>query len=354
MEGKQMKNTYPLRVLFLAVALVFATAALPEATATGGDFIENTLYRFCPNPPCTDGYISYSGLIIDSAGNLYGTTIAGGSGGGGTVFRLAPSTNGWTETVLYNFCLQSACADGNGPVAGLIMDEAGNLYGTTVGGGTYGGGIVFKLAPSANGWAETVLYSFCAQSNCADGRGPNDLIMDGAGNLYGTTYYGGANCIADDGCGTVFKLTPAGSETVLYSFCSRSDCADGRLPGVGLIMDSAGNLYGTTEAGGGVTYGGGTVFKLAPTTNGWTETVLYSFCPQGRLNCTDGDSPRAGLIMDSGGQSLWHDPLWGQLRRRQPWLWQWHRFQARADYRRLDRDRPLHFLLAGRQQMHRW
>jgi uncharacterized repeat protein (TIGR03803 family) len=141
------------------------------------------------------------------------------------------------------------------------MDGAGNLYGTTsAGGGTFGG-VVFKLAPDGT---ETVLYSFCSQSGCADGSDPEaGLIMDGAGNLYGTTYSGGSAGFA--GRGVVFRLAPDGTETVLYSFCSQSNCADGSYPEAGLIMDGAGNLYGTTVSGGSTSGAGpGVVFMVTP------------------------------------------------------------------------------------------
>jgi hypothetical protein len=158
---------------------------------------------------------------MDGAGNLYGTTAAGGANTScdghscGVVFELTPSGTGWSETVLYSFCSQSNCADGNYPSAGLIMDGAGNLYGTTLESGkntcqtSYGCGVVFELTPTTNGWSETVLYSFCSQSNCADGNYPSaGLIMDGSGNLYGTTIYGGNNW------GVVFELTLPSNNTL--------------------------------------------------------------------------------------------------------------------------------------------
>src|SRR5580700_8096172 len=214
---------------------------------------------------------------MDGAGNLYGTTIYGSSGG--VVFQLSPDETGiaWTETVLYSFCSQTKCPDGANPAAGLIMDGAGNLYGTTLAGNdrscgptcSIGSGVVFQLTPDETGaaWTETVLYSFCSQTNCADGRGPvAGLIIDGAGNLYGTTAGGGTN-----NQGVVFQLTPdetgtAWAETVLYSFCLQTDCADGATPSAGLIMDRAGNLYGTTAYGGngGRSGPGGVVFQLTP------------------------------------------------------------------------------------------
>ncbi|MGD0867114.1 MAG: choice-of-anchor tandem repeat GloVer-containing protein, partial [Rhizomicrobium sp.] len=267
---------------------------------------ETVLYSFCSQANCTDGSSPDAGLIMDSAGNLYGTTSLGGANIGssteyseGTVFKVEP---GGTETVLYSFCSQTNCTDGATPQAGLIMDKKGNLYGTTSTGGANilyvnSAGTVFKLEP---GGTETVLYSFCSQNNCTDGAGPQgSLIRDKKGNLYGTTYGGGANAFGGGGGGgTVFKVEPGGTETVLYSFCSQTNCTDGSLPKAGLIMGSAGTLYGTTQGGGSNIdlFGAGTIFKVEP---GGTETVLYPLCSQ--ANCTDGVGPQGGLIMDSAG-----------------------------------------------------
>ena len=229
-----MKIIGGLQCLLLAGAFVLAAAG----GAIGGSppaIHEQTLYKFCSQTNFTDGAVPQSGLIMDGAGNLYGTTTHGGSGsfcseidsgGCGTVFKLVPSSTGWTQTVLYAFCAKTNCSDGAFPRAELIMDAAGNLYGTTGRGSTPVGGTVFKLAPSNTGWTETVLYAFCAQAGCKDGDLPQSgLIMDGAGNLYGTTTYGGSVCSEDGmrGCGTVFQLAPSSTgwtETVLYSFCA--------------------------------------------------------------------------------------------------------------------------------------
>src|SRR5262249_5258946 len=151
--------------------------------------------------------------------------------------KLAPDG---TETTLYSFCQKPNCADGSTPKAALISDSAGNLYGTTWSGGAHQGGTVFMLTPAGK---EKVLYSFCRKAKCADGAQPYaGLLADGAGNLYGTTVTGGKN-----NAGTVFKIGPDGAETVLHSFCLSLGCGDGRNPYGGLIADSAGNLYGTTE-----------------------------------------------------------------------------------------------------------
>lgn len=232
------------------------------------DGTESVLYSFTGG---SDGGTPVGGLLKDSAGNLYSTTYFGGAGGAGTVFKLAP---GGAETVLYSF---TGGNDGGYPPAGLIKDKAGDFYGTTQGGGTGSAGTVFELAPNGT---ETVLYSFTGGS---DGNAPfAGVIRDRAGNLYGTTYGGGST-----GNGTVFKLAPDGTETVLYSFTGGSD---GGTPVAGLIMDRAGNLYGTTYVGGAGAEG--TVFKLAPD---GSETVLYSF-----TGGIDGGQPVAGLDQRAG------------------------------------------------------
>ena len=253
---------------------------------------ETVLYSFCSLSNCSDGAEPFAGLIADSAGNLYGTASAGGTSGNGVVFKLAP---GGTETVLHAF---AGVPDGAIPYAGLIADSAGNLYGTTFEGGASNDGVVFKLAPPtppATSWNETVLYSFMGSGG---GYPTAGLIADSAGNLYGTTKS------LNGTSGTVFRLAPGGTETVLYSFCSLSNCSDGAAPAAGLIADSAGNLYGTTYSGGATGFYG-TVFKLAPPippATSWTETVLYSFglCSPGSP-CSSAEHPLAGLIADSAG-----------------------------------------------------
>jgi uncharacterized repeat protein (TIGR03803 family) len=247
---------------------------------------ETVLYSFTGG---ADGASPSAGLIQDAAGNLYGTTSGGGAAstcnppsGCGVVFKLNPISG--TEKVLYRF----KGADGAYPLAGLVRDTAGNLYGTTNGGGAHNLGVVFKLNPTG---AETVLHSF----NGADGAGPyaGSLVLDAAGNLYGTTNAGGAH-----NQGVVFKLCPAGSETVLHSFTGG---ADGGGPRAGLLQDAARNLYGTTLNGGtsvnGPCAGGcGVVFKLSPCDSGYDFSVVYTF-PGG----AEGGNPEAGLIQDPVG-----------------------------------------------------
>jgi uncharacterized repeat protein (TIGR03803 family) len=231
-----------------------------------------------------DGVTPRGGLLRDHAGNLYGTTSLGGGDGGcsdeeikgcGTVFELAPDG---TETVLYRF---TGGSDGSGPEGTLIADKKGNLYGMTFAGGSAGDGVVFEVAPNGT---ETVLHSFAAGK---DGASPSGgLIADKHGNLYGLTSIGGS---ADDG--VLFKLTPSGKETVLYSFCSQANCADGGQPSGNLLFDKSGNLYGTASIGGSAKWG--VVFKLAPD---GTESVVYSFA-----GGSDGIQPVGGVIADTKG-----------------------------------------------------
>ncbi len=255
----------------------------------------------------TDGAYPLAGLIFDQNGALYGTTGGDGAGTGscvgscGTVFKLTPPAVGqtaWTETVLHRF----GDTDGNSPSVGLIFDQNGALYGATQAGGSSGQGTVFKLTPPAVGqtrWTETVLFAFTSDTD--GGLPEGGLIFDQNGVLYGTTVVGGASDI-----GTVFKLTPpaigqtAWTETVLYSFTGGTD---GGYPDAGLIFDQNGALYSTTQVGGALGNcfgdGCGTVFKLTPPAIGqtaWTETVLYSF-----TGGTDGAYPVAGLIFDQNG-----------------------------------------------------
>jgi uncharacterized repeat protein (TIGR03803 family) len=220
-----------------------------------------------------------SGVIADSSGNLYGTTLAGGKADAGVVFKLDVSSR-HGETVLYSF---SGGADGGQPYAGVARDSAGNLYGTTYSGGTSSYGVVYKLDTAGQ---ETVLHSF---SGGADGGYPNaGVVLDSAGNLYGTTSGGGmANGLA--GAGVVYELDTAGQETVLYSFTGG---ADGSTPQAGVIRDSAGNLYGTTFQGGARDLG--LMYKVNAA--GGQETVLYSF-----PGAPDGDNPQGGVILDSAG-----------------------------------------------------
>jgi len=239
-----------------------------------------------------DGSDPLGNLVFDAAGNLYGTTDGGGAYNYGTVFELTQGSDGWKESTLYSFGTQNG--DGGRPTSGLVVDQAGNLYGTASNGGSYNGGTVFELRPGSGGWRETVLYAFASQRN--DGAGPYaSLIFDAEGNLYGTTIGGGNQC-GSSSCGTVYELTPTSSgwkEIVVHRFDING--TDGITPGSGaLFIDGHGSLYGTTETGGCC---GGVVYKLTPQANGrWKETILYAF--QGGAR---GNQPYAGVVMDKSG-----------------------------------------------------
>ncbi len=238
---------------------------------------ETTLYSLPPSP---SGQF-YSGVVFDRAGNIYGATLYDGSLGAGTVYELSPSNGGWTGTVIHNF---GNGLDGDFPYASLLIDAAGNLYGTTLQGGAYGDGTVFELSPSAGGWTESILYSF---SGGADGGDPyGGLIFDSSGNLYGATaglYTGGQG-------GSVFKLTPSGDTwifSVLYSFTDGGDeCGPRGTP----AMDAAGNLYDTT------TCFPENVFKLTNNNGDWTYSSLHQF-----TGGDDGALPIAGVTLDANG-----------------------------------------------------
>ncbi len=248
----------------------------------GSDGDENTLFSF---ENLNQGRTAVAGLVRDDRGNLYGTTQFGGRSNNGTVFKVDANGN-FTE--LYAF---SGGADGGRPFAAMTLDAQGNLYGTATTGGLNncngsGCGVVFKIDPAGN---ESVIYAFTGST---DGSFPaSTLVADSAGNFYGTTEDGGDNsCNAPYGCGVAFKLNRAGAETVLYTF--HGGTGDGRNPVAGVVRDLGGNLYGTTYWGGA--YGLGTVYEV---TASGGETILHSF--EGGSN--DGSYPWAGLALDSAG-----------------------------------------------------
>jgi uncharacterized repeat protein (TIGR03803 family) len=285
---KRRKN-----LCFQGAALLLIAITVLLAPGAGAQSKCKTLHRFKGGK---DAEGAYAGLIFDQKGNLYGTEAGGGNQNNGTVFKLMPNADGsWSESVLYTFCSLSHCADGGFPTASLIFDQVGNLYGTAFAGGAHGLGTVFKLAPNADGsWTESVLHNFTGGT---DGAYPwASLIFDQTGNLYGTTYGG-----ADD-LGTVFKLTPnadgSWTESVLHNFTGGTDGAN---PYASLIFDQAGNLYGATIEGGersSCLYDNcGVVFELMPNANGtWRESVLYRFG-----GGKGGEWPYGGLIIDQAG-----------------------------------------------------
>ena len=344
----------PLR--YFACAFGAGLVALAPMTGAHGSRLK-TVYSFCSLSNCTDGYSPLAGVLQDASGNLYGTTEVGGAHNDGVVFEIVPNHRAWTYKVLHSFCY--GCGDGTNPVARLILDVNGNLYGTTaqsgptgcgtafmlapghggskwkettiyaascapfgnniltglaykgaasgapydgvsplygttVSGGT-GYGTVYSIVPKDGGWKETDLYAFCpgGTSGCNDGRSPGDLIVDDGGNLYGNTNSGGSN-----GGGTIYELEPAAgkkpwTEHILYDFCAAANCADGGNPTGAPVMDSSGNLFGTAADAMGV------VFELKKKGKAWDESVLYTFCSQ--QNCDDGEVPAAGVILDGAG-----------------------------------------------------
>jgi uncharacterized repeat protein (TIGR03803 family) len=287
------------------VLAMFAMATLTTGTRAAAQ-TEKVLYNFSYDvqPNSRDGMQPLASLIFDAAGNLYSTTAFGGvasascpagnwNAGCGTVFELMPQAGGgWTEKVLHIFNGNGKGIDGTEPLGGLILDSSGNLYGTTSTGGTgsctYGCGVVFELTPTSEGyWGEKILHTFT--NNGKDGQHPlGNLIFDAAGNLYGTTSAGGPY-----GGGTVFEsASKTGASRILHNF---GNGKDGINPQADLIFDASGNLYGTTANGG--PYGGGTVFELTPKTGGWGEKILHNFNNNGK----DGYGPYAGLIFDAAG-----------------------------------------------------
>jgi uncharacterized repeat protein (TIGR03803 family) len=253
-----------------------------------------TLYTFCQQggSSCTDGLSPAAPVVQAANGDFYGTTFSGGDNQSGTVFEITPAGK---LTTLYSFCADgSPCPDGDGPRAGLVQATNGNLYGTTSNGGADGGGTVFVISTAGK---LITLYNFCTLANCADGRLPYGGLVQGAnGNLYGTTRAGGAN-----GQGTVFELTLEGKLATLYSFCSMTDCADGADPYGTLVLATDGNFYGTTTEFGisdcaAISGLCGTVFKITPKGK---LTTLYSFCS--KADCADGAYAYAGLVQGTDG-----------------------------------------------------
>jgi uncharacterized repeat protein (TIGR03803 family) len=268
-----------------------------ELTPTGeGGWSERVLHHFTYDGK--DGFNPVASLILDSWGNLYGTTLDGGTSDGGSVFELIRAADGsFTEKILHSFAFDGA--DGVNPYGALVADNSGNLYGTTSGGGLYGWGTVFELSPAAGGnWAEKILHNF--NYNGGDGVQPvSGLTFDGAGNLYGAA--GGGVY----GFGTVFELTPSPSgnwkEKILHNFNPKA--GDGSNPGSILTIDASGNLYGTTLSGGRFSYG--TIYELTPAAGGgYSEKIVHNFSgtlKSGNLDGSDGREPESAVILDTAG-----------------------------------------------------
>ena len=334
MQNRRIWHSVNMVCAILAALLTLVGAAWAAGTTQ--------IYSFAGG---NDGEYLDTELVMDSAGNLYGTSVQGGTHGSGTVFQLAPSGSGWTHTVLYNFTggadggepykgvtldaqgnlvgtavtggsgsCEGGCGvvfkltnsggvwtqsvihaftggnDGSGPGSPVAFDKRGNIYGTTPTGGAKGFGVVYKMRPGANGsWNLTVIHSFTGGTDGLGGSASR-LLLDAAGNVYGVNTVGGAN-----GFGNVYELSPSGSGkwqlTTLYSF---KDQPDGASPYGGLIFDKSGNLYGTSYYAGANDLG--TVYKLTHSNGAWTESVLYSF-----KGGSDGDSPISTLVSDAKG-----------------------------------------------------
>jgi uncharacterized repeat protein (TIGR03803 family) len=297
-------------VLFIVIAILFLACALPLAESQ----TYSVIYNFTGK--AGNGASPYSGPIVDQSGNLYGTTYTGGRFGAGSVYRLAPGGSGWTYSSLYSFKAGSdgvgpafgslalgadgtlygttegggvfgtafavcSCGvkevvlhrfgsgtDGGQPIGGVVLGPDGSLYGTTSEVGAFGNGTVYEIKHSGDHWSESTLYSF--NSNGDPNSPAAGVTLDPEGNLYGTASLGGAY-----GNGAVYKLTRSGAgwtESVLYNFQGEDDGAN---PVGGVVLDRAGNLYGTTFDGG--VNGGGTVYEMSPSANGWSFTTIYSF-----------------------------------------------------------------------------
>jgi len=266
----------------------FSSGTVFQVTPAG---VHTVLYSFTGG---TDGGQPYKGVTLDAQGNLYGTAVVGGTftgpcieSGCGVAYKLTNSGGVWTQTVIHTF---TGGNDGYGPGAGLTFDRHGNLYGMTPTGGAKGLGVIFQMRANSNGtWSERVIHTFTGGNDGA-AASAGRLILDGAGNLYGVATAGGAN-----GSGTAFELTPAagGKWTfkVLYAFKGSPDAG---FPYGALAFDASGNLYGTTYYDGANDLG--SVYKLANNNGTWTESVLYSF-----KGGSDGSSPISNVVVDAAG-----------------------------------------------------
>ncbi|MBZ5572433.1 MAG: hypothetical protein LAO09_11220 [Acidobacteriia bacterium] len=301
-----MQTKHCFRILAALLATLFL---ISHASASDGKL----LYRF---PYGHDGAGSATALTLDESGNLYGTA-GGGTYGAGIVFKLTPSGNGsWTKSVLYAF---RGAEDGAMPQAGVVLDSGGDLYGTTSCGGgplgisfacTRGAGTVFKLSPHEGEWSESVLHNF---SGAPDGAYPAaGLVLDKAGNLYGTAEFGGSanSSCGSTGCGVVFEVAPSQSgtwsETVIHTFDFDYNGIEGAYPTGDLVFDNAGNLYGTTSRGPYHNDGGGIVFQLSPMIGGtWQESIIYNL-PASNICCFPGPD----LAFDAKGNIFGSAPTY--------------------------------------------
>jgi len=284
---------------FLSVCTLAIALLLPASTQAK-PLHYTLLHNFCTVGDCADGSFPTAGLVADAKGNLFGVTETGGTHNNGVIFELERSHASYTFKVLHDFCF--SCEDASFPLAGLIADVNGNIYGTSAGGGAHDCGTVFRFSPAKN--KLKVLHDFCTQDG--DGNtvvsalsyaGRNSgALYDGVSSLFGTTASGGAN-----DHGTAFSLTPVGKSwtlSTLYAFCAQSSCSDGEEPSGEILVDDAGNLFGSA----GTANSGGVVYELSPTfgSGPMTQKIIHTFCS----NCADGEGPVGALVMTSAGEIL--------------------------------------------------
>jgi uncharacterized repeat protein (TIGR03803 family) len=260
-----------------------------EMTKHGSQWKEKVIYSFSTSGE-TDGNDPAAGLTIAPDGTLYSTAADGGAYSAGVIYRLRKTGKTWKQTVIHSFNFPAG--EGGYPYEGMIMDAAGNLYGGTSAGGADDHGAVYRLSPGKNGWTYSTLYSFTGENGDGSGMYWIDLIRDKAGNIFGATSFGGT-----DGNGTVWELVyskakDSYTEQILHEFAARGD---GNNPYGGLAMDSKGNLYGTTYTGGAEQ--AGIVFELSKSGKNWNETILHDFAG----GATDGSKPTGNLFLDSAG-----------------------------------------------------
>jgi uncharacterized repeat protein (TIGR03803 family) len=288
-----------LALLCLAAAGVMSFGGAFASTPT-----VNVIYSFCAKTDCADGNFPVSTPVVDSAGTAYVTADIGGKNNQGSVVSI--DKHGKAD-VLYSFCPKAGCSDGANPLAGLVLDDHGNLYGMTNTGGPSNKGVVFELSPSGKKWKYKVLHKFCSAANCPDGASPiytaltyqgaaSGTVYDGTSPLYGVTQYGGASNL-----GAAFTLSPSGKkwkQKVIYDFCSQDSCTDGYEPRSGLTVDASGNLFGTTSFGG-ANGDAGVIYELEKHGSKFKQAVLYNFCS--KASCADGQDPIAPPYLDGQG-----------------------------------------------------
>ena len=266
----------------------FGTGTVFQLTPSGSSYVHTVLYSFTGG---ADGGQPYKGVTLDAQGNLYGTAVVGGTGGicagegCGVVYKLTKNGSTWTQSVIYNFTGKS---DGYGPGSGVTFDKAGNLYGTTPTGGAKSMGVIYELSPSGSSWTFKVIHTFSGGSD-GTGGSAGRLLLDSAGRLYGVCTVGGAN-----GAGVAYKLTLVQGTWKFQTLYAFKGTPDAGFPYGALSMDSSGNLYGTTYYSGANNLG--SVYQLALKGGVWTENLLYSF-----KGGTDGASPISNVNVDPSG-----------------------------------------------------